>query len=143
MAADQARVRRQLDALERSVRSVLNAAAEAGDARLVLLAADRLLLISERRAQVCGSRAQGEMEAAVAAEVAEFPAAVRGRPAAVAAILLARRMDAAIPSADLGGIARELRITLRVLGELAPKEQEASVRDDLRRRREERIAAGG
>jgi hypothetical protein len=136
----------RLDTLERRAQTVLAGAAQSGQHDLALRAVDRLLVIHERRAAVLPLRPEpGEMERAVAAEVGAYAKEMRGSPAAVAAVLLARRLDAGLPAQDLPGVAREIRITLRVLADKAPQEKDASTRDDLRKRREDRLlaAAGG
>lgn len=132
----------RLDLLQRRAHRVLAEAEQAHDRGLALRAIDRLLLVAERRAQVCPARPEpGAMEAAVQAEVNLYPAELRTTPLAVGAVLLARRFDAGLPSQDLAVVAREIRITLRTLGAKAPQEREQSTRDDLRKRREERITA--
>jgi hypothetical protein len=133
----------RLDAVERRVQTVMEAAADADvpDHELVLEAADRLAVISERRLAVAASlSAAGDTEQAVVADLARMPERLRTSAAGRVAVLLARHLDAGLPAASMTSVTRELRVTLEGLAKLAPDDREESVVDDLRLRRAKRLA---
>ena len=111
------------------------------DHELVLEAADRLSVISERRLAVAAAlSAAGDTEQAVVADLARMPERLRTSAAGRVAVLLARHLDAGLPAASMTSVTRELRTTLEGLARLAPDDREESVVDDLRLRRAKRLA---
>lgn len=87
-------------------------------------------------------RRKGAVETAVARDLKAMPPALRGGAIAAAAIKLARELDAMpMTPRDAAGHARELRMCMMQLADLAPGERRGDVTDEVRARREARMAA--
>jgi hypothetical protein len=132
----------RLEATERRVQAVMEAAEEMRDHALVLEAADRLSVISERRLAVAASLSEAaDTEQAVIADLNLMPGHLRTTAAARVAVLLARHLDAGLPAASMTSVTKELRVTMEGLAELAAKAPPAdSKSDELRERRARRLA---
>lgn len=132
----------RLDALQLLLAGVAESAVAGGDSRLALLAADRLALVSERRqASAPAGASAGDTEAAVLADLDRIPERLRESAAGRVAVLLARRLDAGLPAADMTAVAKELRATLGELAIAAEKAPPAESKvDELRDRRAARLA---
>jgi hypothetical protein len=88
-------------------------------------------------------RRKGAVESAVARDLKTMPAALRGGAIAAAALKLARELDELPMTArDTAGHARELRMCMTQLADLAPGERKGDVTDEVRERREARMTAG-
>jgi hypothetical protein len=73
-----------------------------------------------------------------------MPAALRGGAVAATALKLARELDTLpMTPRDASGHARELRMHMTQLAEMAPGERKGDVTDEVRARRESRLADSG
>jgi hypothetical protein len=90
------------------------------------------------------SRRKGLIEAATAFELKMMPEALRKGAVAAAALRLARELDGPLPMTprDTAGHARELRMCMTLLAEQAPGERKGDTTDEVRARREARMAEG-
>jgi hypothetical protein len=90
------------------------------------------------------ARRKGMVEAAVARDLKMMPAAMRGGAIAATALKLARELDTLpMTPRDAAGHARELRMHMAQLAEMAPGDRKGDVTDEVRARREARLAAEG
>jgi hypothetical protein len=95
------------------------------------------------RPRRAAARRKGPVEAAVARELKAMPAALRGGAIAAAALKLARELDTApMTPRDTAGHARELRMCMTQLAELSPGDRTGDITDEIRARREARLATG-
>jgi hypothetical protein len=89
-------------------------------------------------------RRKGAIETATFRDLKTMPEALRTGAVAATALLLARELDTAgMTPRDTAGHARELRMHMTQLAELAPGERKGDVTDELRERRHQRLAAPG
>jgi hypothetical protein len=87
---------------------------------------------------------KGPVEAATARDLKALPPAMRAGALAATALRLAREIDTgALTARDLAGHARELRMHMTQLFDSAPGGSAGDVTDEVRDRRERRLAAGG
>ena len=83
------------------------------------------------------------MELAVAARLRTLPGELRKGPVAACMVRLARELDAGIViGRDAAGHAREIRMCETQLREWAPGTAAGDSTDEVRERRERRLAAG-
>lgn len=83
------------------------------------------------------------VEAAVRRELKSYPADIAAGAVARTMILLAQRLDAGVGEArDLAQVSRELRLASAQLRELAPGNVKGDKLDELREKREKRLADG-
>lgn len=95
------------------------------------------------RRERAAPRRKGAVEAAVARDLKAMPAALRNGAIAAAAAKLAHELDAMpMTPRDAAGHARELRMCMTQLADLAPGERKGDVTDEVRARREARMASG-
>lgn len=81
------------------------------------------------------------MEDAVKSDLAELPESMRNGGIAAVALYSARLIDeGGLPPRDAAGFAREIRLSLAQLREMAPGEVKGDVTDEVRERRERRLA---
>jgi hypothetical protein len=85
-------------------------------------------------------RKSGPVETAARRDLKDLPPAYARSAIATAYLLLARRLDAGVSARDAATLARELRLALLALYELAPPAREGDPTDELRARREQRLA---
>lgn len=83
----------------------------------------------------------GPIEKAARRDVRAMPDEFRSCAVAVAYIMLARRLDAGMSPRDAGTVARELRMALLTLHEMAPPKRENDFVDEVRVKREQRLGA--
>jgi hypothetical protein len=84
------------------------------------------------------------MEEAVLVDLAQLPQRMREGGVAAVALMCARMLDeGGLPPRDAAGFAREVRLSLAQLREMAPGESKGDPTDEVRERREKRMAAGG
>lgn len=79
------------------------------------------------------------VEAAAKRDLGSLPPQYRNSAIARAYLMLARRLDAGVSARDASQLAREMRLCLLALYELAPAKQETDPVDELKARREQRI----
>lgn len=79
------------------------------------------------------------IERAARADLRALPAEYRNSAVAKGYIELARRIDAGVGARDAAAMAREMRLCLLALYELAPPMQEDDKVDELRAKREARM----
>ena len=81
------------------------------------------------------------MEDAVKADLEMLPDAMQKGGVAAVALMCARSLDHAenLTPRDAAGFARELRLAMAQLREMAPGEVKGSVTDEIRERRERRL----
>lgn len=88
------------------------------------------------------ARRKGQREAALARDLKAMPAALRSGALAVTALGLARDLDeGGMTDRDKTGVARELRMYVADLTAMAPGERKGDSTDEVRARREARLAA--
>lgn len=81
------------------------------------------------------------LEESVKADLAELPVKMRHGGVAGVAVMCARVLDqGGLTPRDAAGFARELRLALAQLREMAPGEVRGDVTDEVRVRREQRLA---
>lgn len=85
-------------------------------------------------------RKAGTLESAARRDLRSLPPAYRNSAIAQTYLLMARRLDAGVNARDTATLARELRLALLVLYDLSPPAREDDAVDELRKRREERMA---
>lgn len=89
-------------------------------------------------------RAGHEVEDAVTADLLRLPADMRAGGVAQVALFCARQLDGGMLSArDATGFSREVRLALAQLRDMAPGDVKGDVTDEVRVRREKRLAGGG
>lgn len=84
-------------------------------------------------------------EDAVLSDLSRLPEDMRSGGVAQVALFCARQLDqppGMITPRDAAGFARELRLSLAQLREMAPGEVKGDVTDEVRERRERRLAEG-
>lgn len=87
------------------------------------------------------SDSEPTLEDSVRSDLAELPANLRRGGVARVALMCARVLDeGGLTPRDAAGFARELRLALAQLRELAPGEVKGDVTDEVRERRERRLA---
>jgi hypothetical protein len=86
-------------------------------------------------------RILGEVERAARRDIRNMPAEFRTCAVAVAYILLARRLDAGMSARDAGSVARELRMALLTLREMAPPQHAGDYVDEVKAAREKRMSS--
>lgn len=85
----------------------------------------------------------GPVEQAVRSDLAELPEKMRKGGIAAVALMSARVLDeGGLAPRDAAGYAREIRLSLAQLREMAPGEVKGDVTDEVRQRREKRLAEG-
>jgi hypothetical protein len=72
-----------------------------------------------------------------------MPAEYRSCAVAEAYVMLARRLDAGMSPRDAGSVAREMRMALLTLYDMAPPKREGDYVDEVRAKREQRMEAAG
>jgi hypothetical protein len=83
-----------------------------------------------------------KVEPSVVGELKTMPEVMRKSAIAATALLLARELDTLDMTArDTAGHARELRMAMTTLHEMAPGERKGDDTDEVRARRERRLAA--
>lgn len=83
------------------------------------------------------------LEESVLNDLATLPVAMRHGGVAGVALMCARVLDqGGLPPRDAAGFARELRLSLAQLREMAPGELKGDATDEVRQRREKRLAEG-
>lgn len=83
----------------------------------------------------------GPMERAVVVDLGELPLKLRNGGIAAVALMCARVLDeGGLPPRDAAGFAREVRLSLAQLREMSPGEVKGDVTDEVRERRERRLA---
>lgn len=83
------------------------------------------------------------MEDAVRCDLAELPLNMRHGGVAMVAITCAQALDAGgLPPRDAAGYLREIRLSLAQLRELTTGEVKGDPTDEVRERREKRLAGG-
>jgi hypothetical protein len=81
------------------------------------------------------------MEDAVEVDLAELPVKLRSGGVAAVALMCARELDAgALPPRDAASYLREIRLSLAQLREMTTGEVKGDVTDEVRERREKRLA---
>ncbi len=85
----------------------------------------------------------GPVEAGVWRDLQEFPENIRMGGIAMAARTCAREIDLGVSTRDLATMAREIRMSLVQLRELAPGEVVGDTTDQLRAKRENRMRERG
>ena len=89
-------------------------------------------------------RRKGKIELAVGRDLRAMPTALRASALAASALDLARDLDETeMTPRDKAGIARELRMHMNDLAAQAPGERKGDSTDEVRERRERRLAATG
>ena len=88
---------------------------------------------------MAGRRRPLAVEAAARKDLRAFPSAYRDSAVGKTYLLLARRLDAGLSARDAATLAREMRLTLLALYDLAPPHREDDPMDELRERRERRM----
>jgi len=89
-------------------------------------------------------RRKGKIELAVGRDLRAMPTALRASALAASALDLARDLDETeMTPRDKAGIARELRMHMNDLAAQAPGERKGDATDEVRERRERRLAAAG
>lgn len=83
----------------------------------------------------------GPVEKAARADVRKMPAEFRSCAVAVAYVMLARRLDVGMSPRDASSVAREMRMALLTLHEMAPPQRKDDYVDEVRVQREKRLAA--
>lgn len=84
------------------------------------------------------------MEDAVQRDLAELPDGMRRGGIASVALMCARILDeGGLAPRDAAGFAREMRLSLAQLRDMAPGEIKGDMTDEVRERREKRLAGGG
>lgn len=81
------------------------------------------------------------MEKSARKDLAALPPQYRTSAIAQAYLLLARRLDAGVSARDSAQLAREMRLALLALYELAPAKHDIDPVDELRVKREQRMTA--
>lgn len=85
----------------------------------------------------------GVMESAVISDLAQLPEQMRRGGVAAVALSCARTLDeGGLPPRDAAGFAREIRLSLAQLREMAPGDVKGDVTDEVSQRRERRLAEG-
>lgn len=85
----------------------------------------------------------GFMEASVLHDLERYPADMRTGGVAAVALLCARVLDeGGLAPRDAAGYAREVRLALAQLREMAPGDIKGDVTDEVRLRRERRLEGG-
>lgn len=88
-----------------------------------------------------GEPVPGFMEEAVLADLEQLPPNMRRGGIAAVALMAARVLDeGGLAPRDAAGYAREVRLALAQLREMAPGEVKGDVTDEVRERREKRLA---
>jgi hypothetical protein len=83
------------------------------------------------------------MEEAVKSDLAQLPPAMRGGAVAAVALWSAQQLDnGGLAPRDAAGFAREVRLAMAQLREMAPGDVKGDVTDEVRVRREKRLADG-
>lgn len=86
-------------------------------------------------------RRKGPVEAGVHKDIARLPDAMRKGGIAAAALTLAQELDTGeLPPRESAGHAREIRQCLTTLAEMAPGDVKGDQTDEVRERRERRLA---
>jgi hypothetical protein len=80
------------------------------------------------------------IEASARHDLAALPPMYQFSALAGCYLALARRMDAGVPTRDMGQLAREMRQCLMALYQMAPVKEADDPADELARKREERMA---
>ena len=80
------------------------------------------------------------VEAAAKRDLAALPPLYRNSAPAKAYLMLARRLDAGVSARDASMLAREMRLTLLALNNLAPARHEDDPVDELKAQRERRMS---
>lgn len=81
------------------------------------------------------------LEESVLVDLAALPVNMRRGGVAGVALMCARALDqGGLPPRDAAGFARELRLSLAQLREMAPGEARGDVTDEVKQRREKRLA---
>jgi hypothetical protein len=89
-------------------------------------------------------RRKGPVELATARDLKALPAVMRTGALAATALMLARELDGLDMTArDTAGHARELRMHMTQLAEMAPGGTKGDATDEVRERRERRLSAAG
>jgi hypothetical protein len=87
-----------------------------------------------------GPPSAGDMEESVRRDLSRLPGDMRGGGVSQVALYCARQLDAGmLAPRDAAGFARELRLSLAQLREMAPGEVKGDVTDEVRERREKRL----
>jgi hypothetical protein len=86
------------------------------------------------------ARKPGLAEAAARRDLKALPPAYRNSAVAATYLLMARRLDAGLSAREVAMLAREMRLALLALYDLAPPRHEGDPADELRARREARMA---
>jgi hypothetical protein len=86
-------------------------------------------------------REPGPAETAARRDLADLPPQYQDGAVAHTYLMMGRRLDAGVSSRDVAALAREMRLTLLALYELAPPSRENDPADELRARREDRLRA--
>lgn len=81
------------------------------------------------------------IEAAARRDLAPMPAEYRNSGIGKAYLLLARTLDAGVPARDKAVLAREMRLCLELLKNLAPDKGAEDFVDEVKARREKRMTA--
>jgi hypothetical protein len=89
------------------------------------------------------TRRKLSVEAAVKRDLMHFPPYMRTGAIATQALILARRFDNGTGARDACLIAREVRLCIRALSELAPLAISDDPLDEVTARRERRLTEGG
>lgn len=85
----------------------------------------------------------GGVEEAVLRDLARLPEDMRGGGVARVALLCGQVLDmGGLAPRDAAGFARELRLALAQLREMAPGEVKGDITDEVRAQREKRLAGG-
>jgi hypothetical protein len=85
-------------------------------------------------------RKAGPIETAARRDLRALPGDYAKSAIGASYVLMARRMDFGVSARDAATLARELRMALLALYDLAPPARENDPMDDLRARRENRMA---
>ena len=83
----------------------------------------------------------GPVERSAKKDLAALPPEYRSSAIAQGYLLLARRLDQGISARDSAQLAREMRLTLLTLNDLAPAKHDSDPVDELKARRETRMTA--
>jgi hypothetical protein len=84
-----------------------------------------------------------EMEDAVRADLSDLPEKLRHGGIAAVALMCARTVDeGGLPPRDAAGFLREIRLSIAQLREMTTGEVKGDITDEVRERREKRLAGG-
>jgi hypothetical protein len=84
-------------------------------------------------------RASLSAETAARRDLKALPKDISGGGLGIAYLVLARRMDAGVSTRDAATLAREMRMVLLAMHEMAPPAAEDDFVDELRLKREQRM----